>query len=244
MWKELLQNQFDLVIDCLNTIKIKETSGFGEFLYSIISKDVKCNTNDIDDILYLNNTVGEIKCAVNKQKAGRLLFKRDNYFGFNNASIYITEQKKLLTNFVKLYIDDIILSQTLLDIINNANHFEYSWYGVYKQIYNILIQNELNKLCTFFIKYIFINSVNGWNPIKFINLDLSNEDTFKIFHIVNYCLYYIQVDAASENIDKLIFIANNELLILSKELLLNGTLDELKIILNHWHIAYPTSRFN
>lgn len=237
MWKELLTDQFDLVIECLNTIKIKESNGYGEFLYTIISKDVICNTNDIGDILFEDNSIGEIKCGVNKQKAGRLLFKRDNYFGYNSASLYVTEQKKLLISFVNKYLND----SSLINLINNANHFEFTWYGVYKQIYNILKDKQLYNLCTLFTKYIFIKSVKDWNPIKFITMDLSNEDNFKIFHIVNYCLYYILFDAASENISKLIFIGNKDILILTRDLLLNGSLEQLIEILKDWDIAYPTS---
>lgn len=241
MWKQLLQNNFSQIIECLNTIKIKETNGYGEFLYSIISRDVICNNNDIGDILFNDNTIGEIKCGVNRQKAGRLLFKRDNYFGFNNALLYVNEQKKLLINFINQYIKDIQLQANLIQLVDHTIHFEFTWYGVYKKIYNILKDNKLNNICTEFVKYIFINSVKGWMPIRFTDMDLSNEDNFKIFNMVNYCLYYILFDASSENISKLIFIGNNDILILDKQLLLHGDLHLLQNILIDWEVAYPTS---
>jgi hypothetical protein len=91
---------------------------------------------------------------------------------------------------------------------------------------------------------ITINHYEGKYNCRFTELDLSDKNNFKIFHFVNYCLYYMYVDAKSENLDKLLFISNKEALILSKNFLENCTIDEIKPIIKNWEIFYPESGFD
>jgi hypothetical protein len=78
---------------------------------------------------------------------------------------------------------------------------------------------------------------------RFTELDLTEKNNFKLFHFVNYCLYYILEDAKSEQLDKLIFIADSNILILNKNNLLLGSIEFLTEIIKNWDVSYPEPGF-
>ena len=82
---------------------------------------------------------------------------------------------------------------------------------------------------------------NNKDKNEFIKLIFNLTINFKVFHFVNYCLYYMLEDAKSENLDKLIFISETNVLILKKDFLLTCKLEEIMQVLTNWEIAFPDS---
>lgn len=235
-WKELLANELNNVINLMNSFIINSKNGYGEFFWTIINNNVQCNYLNQSDILYKNNAKGEIKCAESKIKAGRLLFKRDAWFGFNNVNEYKNNIEFKLRQF---YLKHNMSSECLNIYFNSANINDYSWNNIFKQIFNALPAHLKNE----FVNHMFTVITNGCKPYKFNEIDLTNENNFKLFHFVNYCLYYILEDAKNENLDKLIFISNNDILVVNTEMLLNNSAESLNNILLGWNIDFPNPGF-
>lgn len=235
-WKELLSDQLHNVIKMMNEFIINSRSGYGEFFWSIINNNVQCNYLKQSDILYKNNAKGEIKCAESKIKGGRLLFKRDAWFGFNNVNEY---KKNIEFKLRQFYLAHNMSSECLNTYFNSANINDYSWNNIFKQIFNSLPVHLKNE----FVNYMFTVITNGCRPYRFNEIDLTNENNFKLFHFVNYCLYYILEDAKNENLDKLIFISNDDILVVNTKMLLNNSTESFNNILSGWNIDFPNPGF-
>ena len=248
-WKDLLNEQFNNVITCLYEFTFSACEGKGEFFWLLINKDVQCNYLSQADALYYNNTLGEIKCAENKAKAGRLLFKRDSWFGTTDFETW----KSLFNNDLQVWqlTNPVIANNgkltNLIKEINTREPDNFTWNNKNGFFYDC--SNELKlidrSLANMFIKYIFnitINHNKSFKP-RFLELDLTDNKNFKLFHFVNYCLYYMLEDAKSENLDKLIFMSNNKSLVLSKKMLETYTKDKLNKLIENVEIAYPENGF-
>jgi hypothetical protein len=103
-------------------------------------------------------------------------------------------------------------------------------------------KNIANKLIHYLF-YMTIDKEPEQFDTRFAELDLTDKNNFKVFHFVNYCLYYILEDAKSETLDKLIFIADTNVLILNKNDLLNMSFESLNDIIKSWEVAYPEPGF-
>lgn len=246
-WSYVLNNiEFHQIIETLNNFSISSKDGKGEFFWSIINKQIICNNKKHADILYSNNSLGEVKSALTSSTAGRLLFKRDNWFGFNDAATYhrkIIEELQMFLYLNKLKFD---VTKFLPDV------HACSYYTGYKELINYISELKIksktktvNKIINDLIIYIFKLTINFNKQfqLRFSELDLTDKNNFKLFHFVNYCLYYILEDAKSESLDKLIFVSNKENLILSKNDLLNLSKEELSIKIKNWEVSYPTPGF-
>jgi len=243
-WKNLLKSDLQSVFKSLHNFLCKTCKGKGEFFWIIINKNSQCNYLGSGDVLYKNNTLGELKCSCSKTEAGRLLFKRDSWFGFNNFEQFkLILQNQLLNWFYKHY-----QSIEILNYIQKITQFSpdmFTWdnsNSVYNTCLNLIDNNTLKND---FIKFIFTLTINNkeFKSIRFNNLDLTNKENFKIFHFMNFCLYYILEDAKHENLDQLIFSSNMYLLILSKTFLLTASKEEFLQKISNWEIAYPDSGF-
>lgn len=242
-WKSLLQNDFNSVITALQEFKFSGCEGSGEFFWTLINTNIQCNYLGKSDALYLDNTVGEIKSAQNKTKAGRLLFKRDSWFGSNDINTFKYAVEKCINSYI-------LHTQNLTnEFINFAKTIDslsldmFTWNnltGYFHTLLNLLCNNKDKNE---FIKLIFNLTINfnfEFKP-RFSDIDLTNKKNFKVFHFVNYCLYYMLEDAKSENLDKLIFISETNVLILKKDFLLTCKLEEIMQVLTNWEIAFPDS---
>lgn len=239
-WTYILNDiEFHQIIETLNNFSISSKEGKGEFFWSIINKQIICNNKKYADALYKDNTLGEIKFAETVSTCGRLLFKRDNWFGYNNYDTYYNVVMNNLNTFC-------ILNNLK---INLSEFFPTAHYMSYNTGYSKLIdyvksinKNIANKLIHYLF-YMTIDKEPQQFDIRFADLDLTDKNNFKLFHFVNYCLYYILEDAKSESLDKLIFVSNKENLILSKNDLLNLSKEELFIKIKNWEVSYPTPGF-
>lgn len=248
-WVTLLGGQFQNVITSLLEFKFSGCKGKGEFFWSLINKDVQCNYLGKADALYRDKTSGEIKWSKNKTEAGRLLFNRDSWFGKNDPIKWKKELTRYLTNWI-MSIPTLQKNEKFVKLVegihmhdldyfnwNNKNGFLYICFNMLKTINN--------KLANDFVIYMLNVTFNFNKTFKprFIEEDLTNDKIFKLFHLVNYCLYYIKEDAKSENLDKLIFMSNSKVSVLTKKMLETLSKDELIKLIEDIEIAYPEDGF-
>lgn len=244
-WKEFLADDFNNVISVLQEFKFKSCEGTGEFFWIIINKNIQCNFLGIADALYNDNSIGEIKSAKSKTTAGRLLFTRDAWFGVNDFNKFKIYLKNDLHDWQSK--NGINVLNSLINKIDTITPEYFSWNnptGFYQQCINEL--KTVNKqLVNCFIKHIFNLTINHNQEFKprFLDLDLSEKENFKLFHFVNYCLYYILIDAKSENLNKLIFISENNALVLNINILLNYDKKQVLTLINDWEVSYPKAGF-
>lgn len=241
-WNNLLEETFDSVINALLEFKFKGCDGAGEFFWTLINKNVQCNYLGKTDALYIDNTTAEIKSGQTKTKAGRLLFKRDSWFGSNNANNFINN----LYDKITAWIDSSISAKFIeyIEQIKTISLDKFTWNDLNGFYYTCLNLLETVEAKNSFIRHIFSLTINEHEfETRFNNLDLTDDKNFKCFHFINYCLYYILVDAKLENLDKLIFISDENSLVLNKEFLLTCELDEFTNLVMDWEISYPESGF-
>ena len=242
-WKNILSSSFDSVIKMFNNFILNNTDGKGEFLFSIIRPDVICNYTNSADILFSSNLKGEIKCGNSKAESGRLLIERGNYRGlskFNNKQDYLSDTKNKIFLFLNKHL---LLTSELKSLIEKLTINDFYWDAFYMQLFNYL-KNINKNIANEFVKYIFKLSINNNitdEQILLSNYDLTNNEFFKIFHIVNYCQYYYSYDGKSENISYLIFISNKEYLCIPTNKLVTTPMIELIQILKNWNIVLPSS---
>jgi hypothetical protein len=223
----------------MNNFKVTDKDGKGEFFWSIINTQIVFNSKKHADVLYFDETLGEIKFADAASTCGRLLFKRDNWFGYNDSKTYYDVVMTNLNHFC-------LINNLKLDL---NEFFPTVHFMSYNSGYLMLInhiksidKNIANKLIQYLFYMTIDKSAEQFN-IRFANIDLTEENNFKLFHFVNYCLYYILEDAKSEQLDKLIFIADTNVLTLNKNDLSNMSINTLTKIIKSWEVAYPEPGF-
>lgn len=238
-WTNVLNNTFHQVIKMMNNFKVTDKDGKGEFFWSIINTQIVFNSKKHADVLYKDNTLGEIKFADNASTCGRLLFKRDNWFGYNSYDTYYFVVMNNLNEFFILNNLKINLSEFFPNVHYMSYNTGYSKLIDYVKSINKNIANKLIQ----YLFYMTINKEPQQFDVRFADLDLTDKNNFKVFHFVNYCLYYILEDAKSETLDKLIFIADTNVLTLNKNDLLNMSFESLNDIIKSWEVAYPEPGF-
>ena len=238
-WKYVLNNTFEQVIKIMNNFKINETDGKGEVFLSIINTQIIFNSKKHADVLYKDNTLAEVKLANNASTCGRLLFKRDNWFGYNSYDTYYNVVMNNLNTFFILNNLKINLAEFFPNVHYMSHNSGYSKLIDYVKSINKNIANKLIQ----YLFYMTIDKEPEQFDVRFADLDLTDKNNFKIFHFVNYCLYYILEDAKSEQLDKLIFIADTNVLTLNKNDLLLMSIDSLNEIIKSWDVAYPEPGF-
>ena len=238
-WEYILNDTFEQVIKMMNNFKVGDKDGKGEFFLSIINTQIVYNSKKHADVLFSDNTLGEIKFADTASTAGRLLFKRDNWFGYNNYDTYYNVVMNNLNTFCIVNNLKINLSEFFPNVHYMSYNTGYSKLIDYVKSINKNIANKL----IHYLFYMTIDKEPQQFNIRFADIDLTEENNFKLFHFVNYCLYYILEDAKSEHLDKLIFIADTNVLTLNKNDLSNMSINALTKIIKSWEVAYPEPGF-
>jgi hypothetical protein len=244
-WKNELNEKFNSFIDCLKTFTPSICPGPGEFMLAILHKQVVYNSIGKADILYSNGNLCEIKQGLTANKAGRLLFARENYIGYSKFNEYINALVEYLNNWFKTHsINYININEYLPKDINMISPANLTLNND-NNIFNWII-NKIDAKCLkqeFMQEIFYFYTKNKMSNIKFFAEDLTDKENYKVFSIINYCLYYINVDAEDENLNELLFIGNSKILKLTKEFLTNCTFSTAKSVLKDWNISYPESEF-
>lgn len=244
-WKNKLNEKFDSFIDCLKTFTPSICPGPGEFMLAILHKQVVYNSIGKADILYSNGNLCEIKQGLTANKAGRLLFARENYIGYSKFNEYINALVEYFNNWLKSHsINYINLNEYLPKDINMISPANLTLNND-NNIFNWII-NKIDAKCLkqeFMQEIFYFYTKNKMSNIRFFSEDLTDKENYKVFSIINYCLYYINVDAEDENLNELLFIGNSKILKLTKEFLTNCTFSAAKSVLKDWNISYPESEF-
>ena len=186
-WVYILNDNFKQVIKMMNNFKVTDKDGKGEFFWSIINTQIVFNSKKHADVLYFDNTLGEIKFADSASTCGRLLFKRDNWFGYNDSKTYYDVVMNNLNSFCLINNLKLNLTEFFPDVHAMSYNAGYLKLISYVKTINKDIANKL----IHYIFYMTIDKTSDQFFTYFKELDLTEENNFKLFHFVNYCLYYI-----------------------------------------------------
>lgn len=259
-WYEDLGNKAEralrILVECIDQNTIK---GKGEFLWSCANKNIISNITNHGDILTAKMQLFEMKSA-NKDSVGNLMFAKPHYLACkaaNKRAEYMEKLRDIEMSFLTshsrvFYKHD--LTNILKEIENIISSFDdedlYYWTADRSNGYRYkllnMYNNISNELANEYVRYIFHEHTlnNFYGKTIADDLDLMDKENFKLWHIINYCLYYIEYDAVGENLYGVLFSTNKNMLCITHEFLRNPNIEKMKNELKDFDIVYPKREIN